>query len=228
MAKKAQAEAKVRPEEIAIGVDQTGKIEHLRISPPKFEQAQLRLVGTSPYMQARFSEKAKQAMADKMKEGSLSQKRGRTRKKRDFNADYEAARYRLPGDRYGIPASAYRAAGISACRLVGFKMTLAKLCLFVMPDGLDEIDATPLVELFGEPEQNQMTVRNATGVADIRVRPLWREWSALVRVRYDTEQFDRSDIVNLFMRVGEQVGIGEGRPDSRDSYGLGYGLFRIE
>jgi hypothetical protein len=35
------------------------------------------------------------------------------------------------------------------------------------------------------------------------------------------------DIVNLISRVGLQVGVGEGRPDSKQSAGLGFGLFQI-
>jgi hypothetical protein len=34
-------------------------------------------------------------------------------------------------------------------------------------------------------------------------------------------------VTNLMQRVGLQVGIGEGRPDSRESAGLGWGTFAI-
>ena len=128
----------------------------------------------------------------------------------------------------GIPAGAFRQAMISACRLVGFKMTLAKLSVFVHADGFDRIDGIPLIKIDGEPERTDMAVRNATGVADIRVRPMWREWGANVRVKYDADQFTIQDVTNLMQRVGMQVGIGEGRPDSRDSAGLGWGTFRLE
>jgi len=33
--------------------------------------------------------------------------------------------------------------------------------------------------------------------------------------------------VNLIARAGEQVGIGEGRPYSKQSNGLGYGIFKV-
>lgn len=36
------------------------------------------------------------------------------------------------------------------------------------------------------------------------------------------------DVANLMNRVGAQVGIGEGRPDSKNSAGMGWGLFSIE
>jgi hypothetical protein len=185
------------------------------------------LVGTAPYMQARFSEKQRNQMREKQAAGSVA-KKGKARAARDFQGDYEAAIHRdEKGGWAGIPASAFRAACISACRLVGFKMTLAKLSIFTESDGLD-IDGTPLIKIIGEPEVCEMPVRNATGVMDIRVRPLWREWSCRLRLRYDMDQFAANDVANLLMRVGMQVGIGEGRPDSRQSAGLGYGLFRSE
>jgi hypothetical protein len=106
-------------------------------------------------------------------------------------------------------------------------MTLAKLSIFFEADGFDAVDGTPLIRIIGEPEVCEMPVRNATGVIDIRVRPMWREWSATLRIRYDLDQFSQTDVANLLQRVGMQVGIGEGRPDSKSSSGLGWGLFKI-
>jgi hypothetical protein len=48
-----------------------------------------------------------------------------------------------------------------------------------------------------------------------------------LRIRYDAGMFTSDAMVNLISRVGLQVGIGEGRPDSKNSAGLGYGLFEI-
>ena len=73
-----------------------------------------------------------------------------------------------------------------------------------------------------------MAVRNATGVCDIRIRPMWDEWNAVVRIRFDADIFSLTDVTNLLMRVGEQVGLCEGRPDSKQSAGMGWGLFKIE
>jgi hypothetical protein len=72
-----------------------------------------------------------------------------------------------------------------------------------------------------------MAVRNATGVADIRVRPMWRQWTCSINVVFDGDQFTKQDVINLFHRAGVQVGIGEGRPFSKQSNGLGYGLFEV-
>jgi len=57
---------------------------------------------------------------------------------------------------------------------------------------------------------------------------MWDEgWEAQVRVRYDADQFTLEDLANLLARVGVQVGLGEGRPDSKSSAGMGWGTFMI-
>lgn len=196
------------------------------IKAPDIRTVAFNIRGTAPYVQARFSGKAMQAMMSKMAAGSVA-KGKKVREARDFDEDYRNAMHVSTDGWHGIPASAFRQAMISACRLVGFRMTLAKLSVFVLADGFDAIDGIPLIKLAGKPERVDMAVRNQTGVADIRVRPMWREWSAQVKVRYDADQFTTSDVANLMNRVGQQVGIGEGRPDSRESAGLGWGTFEL-
>ena len=203
-------------------------IDVVTISPPKFERIRLRLVGTAPYMQARFSAKAMQAMKSKMEAGPTA-KKGRTKNARDFDDDFRAAQHIAADGWNGVPAAALRNACIDVCRMVGFKMTHAKMSIFVEADGFDKVDGTPLVRLDArEPERVDMATRNATGVADIRVRPMWREWALNVVIRFDADQFTTSDVVNLISRAGEQVGIGEGRPFSKSSNGLGFGTFTVE
>lgn len=203
----------------------TGQV--VQIAAPRLRVAEFKIVGTSPYVQLRFSEKAMRLMMDKMEAGSQA-KNKKVRTARDFDDDMKQAQHVSTDGWVGIPASSIRAAMISACRLVGFKMTLAKLSLFVLEDGYDKVDGIPLIKLdAGKPEKNTMAVRNATGVADIRCRPMWKKWGATVRLRFDEDQFSLQDVSNLLMRVGMQVGLGEGRPDSRESAGLGWGTFKI-
>ena len=199
----------------------------VQIKPANIQTAIFKINGTAPYVQARCSAKAMQAMRAKMLEGSTA-KGKKVREARDFEDDFEQAKHISTEGWPGIPASAFRQAIISACRLVGFRMTLAKLSVFVRADGFDRVDGIPLIRLEGPPpEKTEMAVRNATGVADIRVRPMWRQWGAAVHISYDADQFTLEDVTNLFSRVGMQVGIGEGRPDSRDSAGLGWGTFEL-
>jgi hypothetical protein len=197
------------------------------ITAPRIQMATFRLIGESPFVQARFSAKAKQAMMDKMAAGSTSRGK-RVRDARDFDQDCKNAMHIGIDGKGGVPAGAFRNAMISACRLVGFKMTMAKLSVFVDADTFDAVDGVPLVHIKGKWERLDMHTRNATGVVDIRVRPMWREWSIDLRVKFDEDQFTLTDVSNLLMRAGAQVGIGEGRHDSKSSTGLGFGCFRIE
>ena len=197
------------------------------ISAPRIQTATFRLIGTSPFVQARFSAKAKQAMMDKMAAGSTA-KGKKIRDARDFDQDCKDAMHVGIDGKAGVPAGAFRSAMISACRLVGYKMTIAKLSVFVAADTFDAVDGVPLVHLNGSWERLDMHTRNATGVIDVRVRPMWREWWIDLRVQYDEDQFTLSDVSNLLMRAGQQVGIGEGRHDSKSSTGLGFGCFKIE
>ena len=199
----------------------------VQIAAPSIQTAEFEIVGDAPLVQLRFSEKAMNAMKEKMEAGSTA-KGKKVREKRDFDDDFKQSIHVSTEGWYGVPAGAFRAAMISACRLVGFKMTLAKLSVFIEADGLDKVDGIPLVKIYGgEPEPNIMAVRNATGVADLRCRAMWKEWKIKLRIKYDEDQFSLQDVSNLLARVGQQVGIGEGRPDSRMSAGLGWGTFKL-
>lgn len=203
-----------------------GESKAVQIKAPNIKKATFTITGTAPYVQLRFGQKAINAMAEKMMAGSTSQKK-KARDARDFNEDFRQALHVSHEGWNGIPASAFRAAIISACRLVGFKMTIAKLSVFVTGDGFDRVDDTPLIKIIGKPEPLMMHVRNATGVCDLRVRAKYTPWSAKVCMSYDGDQFTLTDVTNLMHRVGAQVGIGEGRPDSKSSTGMGWGTFEI-
>lgn len=197
------------------------------IQAPDFRLLELEIEGTSPLVINRFSAKAIEMMRATQEAGSTAKSK-KAREPKDFDALFENAKHVSEDGWEGIHAAAFRNGAISACRACGFKMTHAKLAFMVMADGFDRVDGAPLVRLTsGEAEQWVAPTRNATGVIDLRCRPLYREWGAALRIRYDAGMLTQDDVVNLISRVGLQVGIGEGRPDSKDSAGLGFGLFEI-
>ena len=196
-----------------------GQSDHVTIAPPNYRVAEFRIVGTAPLVQNKFSSKARQQIRETQEAGSQA-KKGRRREPKDFNAAFEGACHRGPNGEYGIPAPAFRAACIDACRMAGFKMTLARMSLFVIHDFVGE-DGTPLVRLdAGEPEKTELPVRDATGVVDIRARPVWRG-------RINADQFSVTDVANLLAHAGISVGVGEGRPYSKSSAGCGWGTYRL-
>lgn len=206
------------------------KSEKVAITPPNIQQAKFRIVGTAPLVQNKFSQRTLEGMAADQAAGPSAKKKAK-RDAKDFDLCVKEATHIAEGGWCGIPASAFRAGLISTCRLLGFPMTLAKLSVFVLADGYerDRFGVQPLVRITkGKPQRTDFAVRNATGVADIRPRPMWSEgWEAVVTIRYDADQFTLQDVTNLLARMGEQVGIGAGRPDSKDSAGMGWGTFAI-
>lgn len=202
----------------------TIKTEQVQISAPDFGIIEAIIVGTAPLVIERFSKKAE--LMAKMQQGTVAKSKI-VRPPRDYERDAEEARYRHPDGWEGANAAAFRAGMISACRLVGFKMTLAKLSVFIEADGFDKIDGLPLVRIYGDSVAFQAHTRNATGVVDVRSRPQYRDWACKLRVKFDQSQFSTNDVFNLISRVGVQVGIGAGRPDSKSSAGCGWGTFRL-
>jgi len=199
----------------------------LCITAPNLRVAEFLIEGTSPYVQNKFSSKALKQMREKQEAGSTSgTKRKKTAKK--FKECYEEAMHKSEDGWSGLPAPGFRAAMISACKLCGFVMTRGKLALKVLADGVGT-DGTPLVKFTkGKPKYTEMPVRNATGVIDIRARPMWDPgWQSKLCVEYDADQFTAEDVGNLLLRVGLQVGIGEGRNDSKKSTGMGWGFFKL-
>jgi hypothetical protein len=197
---------------------------NVTVKAPNFQTLQFRLIGTAPLVINRFAAKAD--LMKKHEAGSTGNK-GKQKEAKNFEALYEAARHRSTEGWDGIHAGSFRAALVSACRLVGFKMTIARLSVFVQADGFDS-EGTPLIRIIGKPEMVTHTTRNATGVPDVRARPMYKRWSVDLRIRYDADQFKAVDVSNLLLRVGSQVGVGEGRPDSKMSCGMGWGTFDIE
>ena len=197
------------------------------IKAPNFQTGKFKIIGTSPLVIHKFSTKARQQIMDTQSKGSQA-KTKKVREAKNFEAVYQEARHLSREGWDGVPANAFRAAMVSACKIAGFVMTRAKLAVFVEADGFDKDEGTPLVRIYGTPRKHEGYARNDNGSVDIRVRPMWEEWHAFVRVRFDVDMLSIQDISNLLARAGQQVGICEGRPDSKNSTGCGWGTFAIE
>lgn len=203
--------------------------EKVTISPPNIKRMVFRIEGTAQFVQLKFSQKSRDTMMARMSTPAAAKKTKAARSVRDYGAEFIAAQHIAVDGWNGIPAAAFRTAMIDACRTVGLAMTKAKMAVFVIPDGFDAEDGTPLVRLTSSaaPEKLESHVRNDTGVADVRIRAVWREWTADVMLEFDADMVDTSSVANLLNRAGWQVGIGEGRPFSKSSTGQGWGTFRL-
>lgn len=198
----------------------------LLIKAPNIKTASFEIIGTAPLVIHRFSKKTKEQMKQKMEMGKSGSSK-KNREAKDTGDLFDESRY-YGGGWDGFNASAIRSAMISACRLVGFKMTLAKMSIFVEQDGWDKHEPQiPLIRINGQAIKQEDMARVETGQPYVCVRAAYHNWSAKVKIRWDADQFSIQDVTNLLMRVGQQVGICEGRPDSPNSCGMGWGLFKL-
>jgi len=209
------------------GAEEPTKLD-VQISAPRMLTAQFEIEGTAPLVIHRFSQKAKNEMLQKMELGHASRK-GAKRKPANIETLYNEARYIAPQGWDGFNVSSIRNGLIKACSIVGMKMTLAKMALFVLADGYDKTEPQyGLIRIYGKPERTEMAARVETGAAYVTIRPMYQKWSAKLRIRFDGDMFSFEDVANLLARMGEQVGIGEGRPASKNSAGMGWGTFKIK
>ena len=85
--------------------------DQISISRIATERMSVPIVGTSPLIVSKFSEKAKRAMLDNQQGRAAAGK-----PPKDPEADYQAAFYRTK-EGYGFPAVGFKACAISAARL---------------------------------------------------------------------------------------------------------------
>lgn len=171
------------------------------------------IIGTAPLLVHKFSAKAKRQMLDNM------QGRRTPKESKDPKAEYEAAFYRTKGGDYGFPAIAFKSAIVSASRFYGkaVTMTLLRQCVFVSGEPGD--DGQLVVRIEGAPEMREDVVRVGIGGTDLRYRPQFTEWSAVLEVTYVTSLLTRGSLLSLLDAGGLGVGVGEWRPERRGDFG---------
>lgn len=184
------------------------------ISIPKIEigRATIHIVGDSPLIMHKWSEKAKKQMLDKQMKVA---KKGRDAK--DPERDFEDCIYYMPGTepeqkQYAFPSVAFKNAAVSACRFTdGTKMTVAR--------GAFHVEGEMIRINSDEPEMREDMVRVGMGTADIRYRPEFKNWSAKISISYNKHALSLEQIVNLFNLSGFGVGVGEWRPEKDGQFG---------
>lgn len=184
--------------------------QEVKLAGLAVEGLQLRLIGTSPLIVHKWSEKAKQQMLDKqMKRGS----QGKAAK--DPDQDYRESLYIREDGSYGFPAVAFKAAAVRAGTYCDMKMVFLRGAFHVNGE---------LVRIEGEPKPRQDMVRVGMGTADIRYRPEFPEWSTELNIDYNSRALSAEQIVQLFEVAGFAVGVGEWRPEKDGQFGR----FKVE
>ena len=201
--KKAEA-AVPQPDENPQAQVQIDKIAAERLLVP--------IVGTSPLVVHRFSEKAKRQMLDAM------QGRKSPKEPKDPQAEYEAAFYKFKDGGTGFPCIAFKAATIGGARFYsGVTMTALKQFMFFQ--GEPGVEGQKLVRIEGEPKLREDVVTVGRNGTDLRYRPEFAEWSTTLDVIYVTSALTRGSVLSLIDAGGLGVGIGEWRAERNGDFG---------
>lgn len=177
------------------------------------------ILGTSPIILNRMSEKAKRELL--MPKGRKTAVEKATSLKHNPMEEYRASAYTLPGDAptlLAILATSFKGAmATAALDLPGAKKSQIGRLTYVNGDR---------VPLYGVPQLSMSVVRSAdiNKTADIRTRAIVPEWAVRLSITYIRPLMRQQAVVNLLAAAGLTIGVGDWRPEK----GKGnYGQFEI-
>jgi hypothetical protein len=189
-------------------------MSNILVAAPQERELHLKVTGKSGLICHHFSEKSRRIMQATQSKAAKGPK-----SVRDPQAEYEGAFYNLEGGGYGFPCAGFKKSAIRAAKMLdGVNMADARQMFFVEPDDRDTT-GIDCVRIEGTPYMRTDTVRLSKGVADLRYRPEFRNWSCTLKISYDEDLISGSQLVNLFLRAGLQVGIGDWRPEKDGDFG---------
>lgn len=200
-------------------LDQPATTPTIRLEPLARATFRIPIVGETPLIPHRWSEKSLRMMRD-------AQSGPRARKQREPKVaedEAEAATYRLEDGRPGMPATAFKAAIADAARhFEGVTIVMLKQAIFVGGEGAEQ-----LVPIEGDSYVREDTPRNATGVADLRYRRCFVDWSAVLEITFVTSSIDLQSVLSLVNAAG-LGGVGDWRPSSPRSKSGTFGRFAVD
>lgn len=182
----------------------------IELPPLDIRTIQIKVVGDSPLICHRWSEKAKRMMLEKQMGKATS---GREHKIPE--EDYRESLYPMPdGNGYGVPTLAFKNAAVTACTSMGKAITKVQARqAFHVIGGLVKIEGTP--------RMRDDMVRVGMGTADIRFRGEFPvPWSCVLTIRYNARVLSDEQIANIINTSGFAVGICEWRPECNGESGL--------
>lgn len=214
--------------------------EIIEIKPISSQLILVPVIGTSPLIISKFSDKAKLQML------ATQQNETVVREPRDPHREFEAAMYRFAaqdqgGAGWGIPAVSFKEATVGSARYYkGISMKEVRQYLFfrgvwssierkylvrILPQEDLWANDPPIDPETGEvtefPRNREDVVRlaGANHSADLRYRPEFIAWRANLFVTYVQSCISRNSVVNMINAGGMGVGVGEWRPERRGESG---------
>lgn len=202
------------------------KDNNVMIPAINIQFASITVIGDSPLIVHKWSEKAKKEILDKQ----MKKAKTKGHDVKDPVRDFIDSLYWLEGKpedkteegfveaikngaRFGFPSVAFKASAVSA----GYRSGVTKDK--VSMNAAFHIDGD-FVEIKGTPNMREDMVRIPMSGADVRYRGEFKEWSATFQVKYNASAISLEQLVNLFNLGGFACGLGEWRPEKGGQYGM--------
>lgn len=201
------------------------------------------IIGDSPLIVHKWSEKAKKEMLGKQMKKASAGKEAKN-PVRDFvealywldesdnqidvpseldGVDSDTPQEEVMGvlerGRFGFPVCAFKAAAIDAGYQQGViaKKTTARGAFHILGE-------FAVIEGIPDMREDMVQIGGMSRVADIRYRPEFKQWRTTLIIKYNKKAISGEQIINLLNYGGFSNGVGEWRP-SRDG---SFGTFHVE
>jgi hypothetical protein len=174
------------------------------------------IVGVSPLIVHKFSEKAQRMIEDKQQGVAKNKKHDL----RNPEEDVRQSRHISPIGWDGFPAAGFKAAMVRAAKAIGMEMKSTQMSFFVMAD----CEETQLIRINGDHRMRTDMVRVGMGTSDVRYRPEYPVWDANLNIEFNQGVLSVDQIYQLVKTAGYCCGIGEMRPERTK---FGFGRFKL-
>lgn len=210
------------------------KDEVLKMEPIEMNRVFVTIEGITPLLVHKFSIKNERMMLEAQKQSTENKTKKREAKNEWEDLIYatywlddkepkemteEAFNAAVAAEaKTGFPITGVKQAAISAAYRKKWVPNQMELRATMFLKGLDKAE---MITIKGKPEMKIDHVRIGAGkTADIRVRPIYREWEASFILEYDANGgWSLSNLINVIDAGGMFVGIGEWRPEKDGDFG---------
>lgn len=214
----------------------TKKAELAEIRPLEFQTVKVEIVGDTPLIMHKWSEKAKKEMLD----SQMGKSKGKKKEPKSPMRDFIGSIYWLEGEpiltskmneedmqeaflearksaRFGFPATAFKKAACSAAYRMGWSKDKVSLygAFFI------EADENDMVEIKSDPPIMREDPVKISMTSDLRYRGEFRNWSATLIIKYMVNgPYSLENILNMLNAGGFTCGAGEWRVEKGGQYGM--------
>lgn len=181
------------------------------VEPLLIATMRAKIVGITPYLSNKMSDKEKQSMLDKQM-GKGSEKN----KIRNPQQEVEDKIHKMSNGKVGIPIVAIKKAMVESAPYLEMEKKLVRGGLFIVAEDGNLVPLT-----YKKMVVNEAITRDSgiSRTPRTTFRPEFRDWSCEFTIKYNAKQITPNQIFNLLKVAGFHIGLGSWRPLTDGNFG---------